>query len=98
MTGYTVDVDELAAAVAAMTSCQRDLADLAADVERETLGLHEGWAGLARDAHASAYSRWRGDFAEMATALEGLRAVGDVARANYTAAVEANVAMWGQLR
>lgn len=34
----------------------------------------------------------------MTTALDSIRAVGEVARANYTAAVEANVAMWEQLQ
>ncbi|UUZ60530.1 WXG100 family type VII secretion target [Nocardioides sp. B-3] len=98
MTDYTVDVDELASVVAAMASCQRDLADPAADVEGETRGLHETRAGLASDAHAVSHSRWRGDFIEMTTALSGIRAVADLARANYTAAVDANVAMWEQLR
>ena len=98
MTDYTVDVDELDSVVVAMTTCQRVLAALAADVEGETRGLHETWAGLASEAHSGAYSRWRGDFAEMTAALHGIRALAELARANYTAAVEANVAMWEQLR
>ena len=98
MTDYTVDVVELDSVVVAMTACQRALADLAADVEGETRGLHETWAGLASEAHGAAYSRWRGDFAEMTAALNGIRALAELARANYTAAVEANVAMWEQLR
>ena len=60
--------------------------------------LHADWEGLARDAHATSHASWRTSFGEMSTALTGLRAVGDTARSNYTAAVEANVAMWEQVR
>jgi hypothetical protein len=34
----------------------------------------------------------------MDTALAGLRSVGDTARSNYSAAVEANLAMWERVR
>ena len=83
MTAYDVDVDELAAVVAAMDSCGRELAGLAADVE---------------DAHSTSHASWRSSFAEMGTALAGLRSVGDTAQSNYSAAVEVNVAMWEQVR
>jgi WXG100 family type VII secretion target len=98
VSAYDVDVDELAAVVAAMASCGRDLAGLVADVESSQQALHDGWTGLARDAHATWHSSWRTSFDDMATALTGLRDVGETARANYTAAVEANVAMWEQVR
>ena len=98
MTNYSVDVDELAAVVAAMSACQHDLVDLAADVEGSTRGLHDAWSGLAREAHAASHARWTAEFADMKAALLALREVADVARHNYTAAVETNVAMWAQLR
>jgi WXG100 family type VII secretion target len=98
MTAYDVDVDELATVIAAMDSCSRELADLAADVESAHTALHADWTGLARDAHTTTHASWRTSFTEMETALAGLRSVGDTARSNYSAAVEANLAMWEQVR
>jgi WXG100 family type VII secretion target len=98
MTSYDVDVDELAAVIAAMEACGRDLVEVATEVESSHRVLHDGWAGLASDAHTTSHSSWRTGFAEMAAALAGLRAVGDTARSNYSLAVEANVAMWEQVR
>jgi WXG100 family type VII secretion target len=98
MTAYDVDLDELATVIAAMASCERDLRDLAADVEAALATLHAGWEGLAGDAHAASHSSWRASFGEMSTALTGLRSLGDTARSNYVAAVEANVAMWERVR
>lgn len=98
MTAYDVDVDELAAVIAAMDSCGRELADLAADVESAQAAMHSDWEGLASVAHAGSHSSWRASFVEMASALTRLRSVGDTARSNYSAAVEANLAMWEQVR
>jgi WXG100 family type VII secretion target len=98
MTAYDVDVDELAAVIAAMEACGQDLVDLATEVESSHRVLHDGWAGLASDAHTSSHEGWRTSFADMTTALAGLRSLGDVARSNYSTAVAANVAMWEQVR
>lgn len=98
MSAHEVDVDELVAVIEAMSACGRALTDLAADIELQTRGLHAAWSGLAREAHASAYARWQEEFADMATSLAALRQLGDTARANYSAAVAANLAMWEQVR
>ena len=98
MTGYGVDVDELAAVLTAIESCGRYLADLAGEVEAAQVLLHAHWSGLASDAHLTSHVSWRRSFAEMSSALADLRAVGDTARANYSAAVGANLAMWRELR
>jgi WXG100 family type VII secretion target len=98
VTAYDVDVDELAAAIAAMESCGRELAELASDVESAHVGMHSDWTGLASDSHSTSHTSWRASFAEMETALAGLRSVGDTARSNYSAAVEANLAMWERVR
>ena len=98
MTAYDVDVDELVAVIAAMESCLRDLAELGADVEAAHGALHSGWDGLASDAHTASHASWRSSFAELSTALVGLRSVGDTARSNYSTAVEANLSMWEQVR
>jgi WXG100 family type VII secretion target len=98
MTAYDVDVDELAAVIAAMEACGQDLVDLATEVESSQQVLHDGWAGLASDAHTSSHEGWRASFTDMTAALAGLRALGDVARSNYSTAVRANLAMWEQVR
>ena len=98
MTAYDVDVDELAAVIVAMASCGRELADLAEDVEAAHGALHSGWDGLASDAHTASHASWRSSFGEMSTALADLRSVGDIARSNYSTAVEANLSMWEQVR
>ncbi len=98
MTAYAVDVDELVAVIASMDSCGHDLADLAADLETHHSSLHAEWTGLASEAHAGSHGQWRKSFAEITSALAGLRALSDTARANYTSAVEANLAMWEQVR
>ena len=98
MTAYEVDVDELTSVIAAMSTCQQDLVDLAGAVEDEVQRLHAEWTGLARDAHAESNGLWRIASCDMSTHLAALRDVADVARANYTAAIEANIAMWEQVR
>lgn len=98
MTAYDVDLDELASVIAAMDSCASELADLASDVEAAQSALHVEWTGLASDAHTTSHASWRGSFADMTTALAGLRSVGDTARANYVLATERNVSLWEQVR
>ena len=97
MTDYGVDVDELAAVIAAMDSCGQDLAVLATEVEAAQGALHAEWAGLASEAHTASHAAWRSSFADMRSALTELRAVGDTARANYSAAVETNLTMWREV-
>lgn len=98
MTAYDVDVDELAAVIAAMNSCGGDLAELAADVEAAQGAVHSEWTGLASDAHTTSHSSWRTSFSDMTSALGGLRSIGDTARSNYVLATERNVSLWEQVR
>lgn len=98
MSAFEVDVDELRAVVAAMTAQSATLRDLAAEVEAASTTLNAEWSGLARDAHLTAHSRWTGDFTQMKDALIALHSLGNTAADNYAAAVEANLAMWKQVR
>ncbi|HXH78960.1 WXG100 family type VII secretion target [Nocardioides sp.] len=98
MTAYAVDVDELVAVISSMASCGRDLVDLATEVESAQRAIHTEWGGQASTAHSGWHSQWRESFADMTVALAALRALGDTARANYTAAVDANTTMWEQVR
>lgn len=95
---FEVDVAELRAVVAAMTAHSAALGDLVDDVESAAASLHAEWSGLARDAHVAAHTSWSGVFGEMQAALVALQTTCTTAGDNYTAAVEANVAMWEQVR
>ena len=94
MTAYDVDLVELRGAVAQLAACQRDLLQLAADIDRAHEGLHSGWAGAASRAEATSYDDWRGGCADMVTALAALRGVALAADEHYSRAVESNVALW----
>lgn len=98
MTAFDVDLDELRHVIASLAACQRALLDLGGDVQDEVGSLHEHWLGRASDAHAASYGSWRDGCADMVTALAALRALGETAEGNYRGAVEANLAMWEQVR
>ena len=97
MTAYDVDLGELRAAITELAACQRDLLGLGADIDHAQTDLQSGWAGRAAGAQASSYDSWREGCAEMVTSLAALRGI--VARADdvYSAAADANVALWRQV-
>lgn len=95
---YGVDLDELDHLVADLQGCESRLDDLAAALERETAALHDVWEGLAAEAQREAHEEWVQGQTTMREALGRLRAAARTAHGNYTAAVEANVAMWERLR
>lgn len=98
MTAFDVDLDALRHTIASLAACQRDLLDLGSDVHDEVSVLHQHWRGRASDAHATSYGRWREGCADMVTALAALRGLGETAEGNYRGAVEANLALWEQVR
>lgn len=95
---YSVDLDELEDLVADMVRCEQALAELGHGLEREMVALPRVWEGLAAEAQREAHAEWARGMAAMHEALGGLRAAARTAHDNYTAAVEANVAMWERLR
>ncbi len=97
MTAYDVDLGELRAAIAELAACQRDLLGLASDIDLAQSDLQARWDGRAADAQATSYDAWRDGCADMVTSLAALRGI--VARADdhYSAATEANVALWRQV-
>ena len=98
MTAFDIDLDELRNVIATLAACQRALLDLAGDIHDEHVGLHGQWLGRSADAHESSYGAWREGCADMVTALAALRGLGETAEGNYCGAVEANLAMWEQVR
>jgi WXG100 family type VII secretion target len=94
VTAYDVDLGELRTAIAELAACQRDLLALGSDIGLAQADLQAGWAGRAADAQVTSYDSWRDGCAEMVTSLASLRGI--VARADdhYSAAADANVALW----
>ena len=93
-----VDLDQLADVVALLAGQHSALEALAARLASELSRLHESWEGSAAAGHLDAQARWDQGFAAMRDALAGMRSAADTARGNYTAAAEANRAMWRELR
>src|SRR4051794_18910086 len=97
MTAYAVDLDELRATLASLASCQRDLVDLAADVDVAHQRLQSGWSGRSADAEATSHADWRDGCADMVTALAALRGVAVAADTHYSGAARANLELWRQV-
>ncbi|MCF6376461.1 WXG100 family type VII secretion target [Nocardioides KLBMP 9356] len=94
---YEVDLAELRATLAELAACQRDLVGIAGEIDRAQDRVRTAWTGRSADAHALTHEGWRDRCAEMVTALAGLRSIVTAADESYSRAVEANVAMWGQV-
>ncbi|GAA5145882.1 hypothetical protein GCM10023340_15940 [Nocardioides marinquilinus] len=89
-----VDLDLLLETVEALEHCERDVDEGLDDVVRRVRRLHESWSGRAAEAQAGAQARWEAGFAQMREGLATMRTAASTARANYGAAVEANLRMW----
>lgn len=61
-------------------------------------GLEDVWRGQAAAAQKHAHAVWSKEAHDMHTALVQLQDAAKVAHSNYSAAVEANLAMWKQVR
>ena len=95
---FTVDVDELSHAIDRMAACGSALHELAADLERRVASLHISWHGEAATAHQAARVEWERGFRTIREALTTMQTAARVAHDNYTAAVEANLQQWEQVR
>lgn len=95
---FTVDSDELDEVVADVAGCEQALEGLTNDLEVQVRALHEVWEGLAAEAQREAHHEWEQGMRAMRDALAGLRGAARTAHGNYTAAVETNLWMWGQVR
>ena len=97
MTAYDVDLDELRTTLGELASCQRELIDLAGDLDDEQGRLQESWSGVASSAQATAYESWRTGCADMVTALAALRGLVSAADAHYARAASTNLELWRQV-
>jgi WXG100 family type VII secretion target len=95
---FTVDADELSHAVDRMAACGSALHELAAELERRVASLHISWQGEAATAHRVAQAGWEHGFRTTREALASMHKAARLAHGNYTAAAEANLQQWGQVR
>ncbi|GAB3038589.1 hypothetical protein GCM10011376_33750 [Nocardioides flavus (ex Wang et al. 2016)] len=94
MTAFDVDLAELRAAVADLGTCQREVLSLAGYIDDLQAQVQHDWVGSASAAQQAAHDPWRDECAEMVTALATMRAIVATADSHYSAAAEANVALW----
>lgn len=92
---HSVHLTHLSEIVEEMTSLTARITQALEDADAASHRLHMTWEGDASDAHALAHVDWSGNSRDMADALVGMRRLLDGARANYSAAVDANSRMWG---
>jgi WXG100 family type VII secretion target len=92
-----VDLDLLAETVAAMRHCGAALDARLAEVAAQVGALQATWTGDAAEAQAAAQAAWEAGLQTMCDGLAGMRAAGELAGDNYHAAVDTNLAMWGQM-
>jgi len=94
---FAVDLDELAATVAALARCDAELDAVLSEVTAQVVALHGTWRGLAADAQAAAQAEWDAGFREMSRGLAAMRAAGAAAHDRYDAAATTNLRMWEQV-
>ena len=95
---YSVDSDELADLVAELVDCRARLDRNVTDLRKQMAVLRGEWEGLSADAQALASAELEKGLDAMNLALADLIAANEMAHGNYTAAWEANLAMWQALQ
>lgn len=84
-----------------LLDAQTELNAIATDLDRHLTALDgvvtslaEKWRGETRGAFETTYADWTKQSAELHAALKALHAIVGTAHGNYTAAKQANHAMW----
>ena len=95
---YSVDLPSAAEVVASLAAVESSLSEVVVDLRWRIEHLHATWSGTTAGAHLVAHSDWEASYAEMHDALVAMRRAVRAASANYSAAVEANEAMWSSVR
>ncbi len=94
---FSIEVDELDDVVGDLEACERHLALLVEDLDRQVATLHGTWTGLAADALREAHAEWSGGMAAMRASLGDLREAARLAYEEYSGAATSNVAMWDEV-
>lgn len=98
MTKFKVDLAELDGVVRSLDAFGATFAAQLRDLDTAIAALQQDWLGEAADAQAEVHRRIAAGAREMHAAVVALHAAARKAHGSYTAAAEANVATWRQLR
>jgi uncharacterized protein YukE len=94
MTRIAVDVRLLGDFVDSVRAVQALLGQARDDVDARIRQVQAGWDGAAAAAQVLAHQQWRAGAAHVQEALAALHAIARTAQANYSAAIQANRAIW----
>jgi len=97
VTAFEVDLAQLDAVVADLTTCGTALAERLAELDAAVAEGEQEWTGTAAAAQASAHQQIMAGAHELHAALLGLQAAARQAHLSYTAGVTANAATWRHL-
>ncbi|MEP6696067.1 MAG: WXG100 family type VII secretion target [Pseudonocardiales bacterium] len=92
---FTVDLDKLDGVVTRMGIFEKSIEARLAELDGRIQKMHGVWCGAAAAAQLATHREWMAGAREMRAGLVALKAAAATAHANYSAAVAANVRMWG---
>ncbi|MET4613340.1 WXG100 family type VII secretion target [Rhodococcus sp. PvR044] len=93
--GYRVDLDELEATAIRIRGFVEHLQDQLDELDRRISDLHVTWSGTAARAHREAHDHWSAGAREMRNGVESMKSAAEQAHSSYSAAVAANLRMFG---
>lgn len=91
---HSVDLELLDSVVARIRNFERFFEDQIAAFDTAITTLQTGWDGDAANAQADAHRRLMDAAADIRDGVGDMWRAAQAAHTNYTAAIEANVAMW----
>lgn len=92
---HSVHLEQLAQVIDELTRITSDIGEALEDADAASHRLHGSWDGEASTAHTVSHSSWSDESRQMAEALTDMHTLLRGAHENYSAAVEANIKMWG---
>ncbi|WP_052493154.1 WXG100 family type VII secretion target [Rhodococcus sp. MEB064] len=94
MSGYRADLAELDSVVARLAHMVATTRSALAEVTTRVDALP--WDGAAADAHRAVHAAWASNARDMTEGVESMRRAAQRAHSSYTAAVDANLLMFGR--
>jgi len=94
MARYRVDLDQLLTFIEKLKAFDTRADEIASAVDVLVAQLHGTWLGESAEAHAARHAEWVAESAAMREAVMQLHDTATRAHGNYSAAIEANTAMW----
>lgn len=95
MSGFRVDLDELAAVVGRLDGLVRASEAAVAEADARAQALGRTWQGEAADAQRAVRATWSVSASELVAGMSAMRAAAAQAHSAYSAAVDANLRMFG---